>query len=75
MNAKGAHAGDLPNISVAEDGTAELELEAEHAELSEDDDGLLKDGGTALVIHEKADDGMSQPAGDAGDRIACGEIK
>ena len=75
MNAKGAHSGDLPNIHVEEDGTAKLELTARHAELSEDDDGLLKDGGTALVIHEKADDGMSQPAGDAGDRIACGEIK
>lgn len=75
MNAKGAHSGDLPNIHVEEDGTAELELNARHAELSEEDDGLLKDGGTALVIHEKADDGMSQPAGDAGDRIACGEIK
>jgi superoxide dismutase, Cu-Zn family len=35
---------------------------------------LTKDG-TAIVIHERKDDGMTQPAGDAGGRIACGEIK
>ncbi len=31
-------------------------------------------GGTALVVHAKADDMKSDPAGNAGDRIACGLI-
>jgi Cu-Zn family superoxide dismutase len=30
--------------------------------------------GTALVIHAQADDMKSDPAGNAGDRIACGLI-
>jgi superoxide dismutase, Cu-Zn family len=36
---------------------------------------LLDDDGSALVIHAKADDYKSDPAGDAGDRIACGVIE
>ena len=35
---------------------------------------IFADGGTALVIHAKADDMKSDPAGNAGDRIACGTI-
>jgi len=31
-------------------------------------------GGTALVIHEKADDMKTDPSGNAGNRIACGVI-
>ncbi|MBS1119970.1 MAG: yojM, partial [Deltaproteobacteria bacterium] len=35
---------------------------------------VFADGGTALVIHDKADDGKTDPTGNAGDRIACGLI-
>ena len=35
---------------------------------------LLDGDGSALVIHAKADDYMTDPAGDAGDRIACGVV-
>jgi len=35
---------------------------------------LFHEGGTALVIHEKADDYKSDPAGNAGNRIACGPV-
>lgn len=72
---KGAHAGDLPNIEVAEDGTIKEELLAKGVTLKMDQENTLFDSdGSALVIHEKADDYKSQPSGDAGDRIACGEI-
>jgi len=72
---KGAHAGDLPNIEVAEDGTLKEELLAKGVTLKMDQENTLFDSdGSALVIHEKADDLKSQPSGDAGDRIACGEI-
>ena len=35
---------------------------------------LFANGGTALMIHAKDDDMKSDPAGNAGDRIACGVI-
>lgn len=72
---KGAHAGDLPNIEVAEDGTIKEELLAKGVTLKMGQENTLFDSdGSALVIHEKADDNKSQPSGDSGDRIACGEI-
>jgi Cu-Zn family superoxide dismutase len=38
------------------------------------DNSVFANGGTALMIHAKADDLKSDPAGNAGDRIACGTI-
>ncbi|MGM9923105.1 MAG: superoxide dismutase family protein [Bacillus sp. (in: firmicutes)] len=71
----GPHAGDLPNLTVAEDGTVEAEFTAEMVTLDKSGEtSLLKEGGTALVIHEKADDGKSQPSGDSGNRLACAVI-
>lgn len=71
----GPHAGDMPNIAVGEDGNVEQSFLLEDVTLDEDDEhSLVDDKGTALVIHEDADDGESQPAGDAGDRMACGTI-
>jgi Cu-Zn family superoxide dismutase len=35
---------------------------------------VFANGGTSIVVHEKADDMMSDPAGNAGARIACGVI-
>jgi Cu-Zn family superoxide dismutase len=72
-NAHGAHAGDMANFFAAKDGTAKVEIV--NTEVSLTPASLLKSGGTALVIHEKADDYKSQPSGDAGARFACGEIK
>lgn len=74
LHPKGAHAGDLPNLIVEEDGSAKAELMAPEVTLREGKATLLTKDGTSIVIHEDKDDGMSQPAGDAGDRIACGEI-
>lgn len=72
---KGPHAGDLPNLNVGKDGTVKAEMIAENVTLSSGEDhSLLDEDGSALVVHEKADDGKSQPAGDAGTRIACGVI-
>ncbi|GAB3792709.1 superoxide dismutase family protein [Virgibacillus kimchii] len=71
----GPHAGDLPNIEVQEDGTASEEVTAEMVTLDQEgENSLYADGGTSLVIHSDEDDYESQPAGDAGDRIACGVI-
>ena len=71
----GPHPGDMPNFFVAADGTAKVEVVNEAVTLGKGENSLRKSGGTALVVHEKADDYKSQPAGDAGGRAACGEIK
>ena len=75
LHPKGAHAGDLPNLIVEDDGTVKAELMAPQVTLKDGKSSLLTKDGTSIVIHEEKDDGMSQPAGNAGDRIACGEIK
>ena len=75
LHPKGAHAGDLPNLIVEDDGSAKAELMAPQVTLKDGKSSLLTKDGTSIVIHEEKDDGMSQPAGKAGERIACGEIK
>lgn len=75
-NPKGFHAGDLPNIKVKEDGTVTAMLESETVTLLPGKpNSLTKEGGTSLVIHEKSDDYVTDPAGNSGARIACGVIK
>jgi superoxide dismutase, Cu-Zn family len=73
-NPEGHHAGDMKNITVGEDGTLKTTIENMDVDLHDDSHSLFSNGGTALVIHAKADDMKSDPAGNAGDRIACGVI-
>lgn len=70
----GPHAGDMPNQFVGADGKLRIHVFNSSASLAQSEGALLDGGGTALVIHAKADDYRSQPAGDAGDRIACAVI-
>lgn len=73
---EGPHAGDLPNIEVGEDGTVKETIVADMVTLEKGEkNSLLQEGGTSLVIHADPDDYVSQPAGNAGKRIACGVIK
>lgn len=74
--AKGPHAGDMPNLLVNNRGQARAEIINTRVTLKRGSkNSLIKQGGTALVIHERGDDYKSQPAGNAGERVACGEIK
>ena len=71
----GAHAGDLPNLMVPESGRVKVELLARDVRLSEaGGTGLLDADGSSLVVHEKADDHKTDPAGNSGARIACGVV-
>ena len=70
----GPHVGDLPNLIVGKDGKVHTELFNQNVVLNLGSNALLKEGGTSIVIHAKPDDDTSQPAGNSGDRIACGEI-
>ena len=73
-NPEGHHAGDNPNFSVGADGKAHFKAENKDVTLGKDSHSLFSNGGTSLVIHAKADDQKTDPAGNAGDRIACGAI-
>jgi Cu-Zn family superoxide dismutase len=74
-NPAGPHAGDLPNITVGPDGKAKVEVVAKLVTLKDGEkNSLLQPGGTSLVIHAGADDYVTDPAGNAGARIACGVI-
>lgn len=66
----GAHAGDLGNIMVGEDGHGELKVFIPGLSLS---DGEYNVAGRAVILHEKEDD-FGQPTGNAGGRIGCGAI-
>jgi Cu-Zn family superoxide dismutase len=74
-NPKGPHAGDLMNIEVDAGGQAKASLSDSLVTLGGGPNSLFHEGGSALVIHEKADDYKTDPAGNAGARIACGVIQ
>ena len=71
----GPHEGDMPNLIVAENGTGHMEVVNTHVSLGKGPNSLLRGGGTTLVIHSGPNNFKSQPAGNAGDRVACGEIR
>lgn len=74
LNPKGPHAGDLPNIT-SDGGKVKTELMAPQVTMKKGEkNSLLQAGGTSIVITENKDDGMTQPSGESGTRIACGEI-
>jgi len=74
-NPEGPHAGDMPNFIVDHNGKARnLTVRDPNVTLGKGSDSVFSNGGTALVIHAKADDMKADPAGNAGDRIACGVI-
>jgi Cu-Zn family superoxide dismutase len=73
-NPEGPHAGDMPNFTVKPNGTAKVTVSDPRVTLGEGNNSVFANGGTALVLHAKADDLKSDPAGNAGDRIACGTI-
>jgi Cu-Zn family superoxide dismutase len=73
-NLMGPHAGDMNNFMVRPDGTAKVIVTDARVNLGTGSYSLFTDGGTSLVIHAKANDMKTDPAGNSGDRIACGVI-
>jgi superoxide dismutase, Cu-Zn family len=74
QNPEGHHNGDNPNFTVDAQGKAKFSIMNNDVTLGNDSHSLFSNGGTSLVIHAKADDQKTDPAGNAGDRIACGVI-
>lgn len=76
LNPDANEAGDLPNLFVAADGSAQAELFSTYVSLkTAGRPALLDPDGSALVIHAAADDHKTQPIGGSGARIACGVIR
>ena len=73
-NPQGPHAGDLPNLQVQPNGRTTLEVVMRDVSVKGGPASLLDGDGASLVVHEKRDDYHSDPAGNAGKRIACGVI-
>ena len=74
QNPDGPHNGDMPNFTVKPNGAAKVSVVNSKVTLGDGPNSLFTNGGTALMIHAKGDDMKSDPAGNAGDRIACGVI-
>ena len=75
LNPEGAHNGDLANIKANQKGIAKGTLSTARVTMAEGEpNSVFANGGTAVVIHAHPDDEKTDPAGNAGDRIACGVI-
>ncbi len=74
-NPEGPHAGDLENMIVNQDGSASYQTTAALVTLSGGQNSLLDSDGSALVIHQLADDYQTDPTGESGDRVAAGVIR
>ena len=75
QNPAGPHAGDIPDFTVAPDGTAKATVTAPNVTYADGQHSIFSNGGTSLMVHAAADDMKSDPAGNAGARIACGVIR
>ncbi len=67
-NPMGPHAGDMPNLSVGDDGRDRTIFTLPGGTYA----GLLDEDGAAIVIHAGPDDYKTDPSGNSGGRIACG---
>jgi superoxide dismutase, Cu-Zn family len=76
QNPDGHHAGDMMNMTVDAKGKGTFKTTIEGVTLAgSGDTSLFHTGGTSIVVHEKPDDMKTDPAGNAGARIACGLIQ
>ena len=67
----GPHPGDLPNLIVPGSETVNVEHFTQMLDL---ESMIFDEDGAAFIVHSEEDDYVSQPSGDAGDRMACGDF-
>ncbi len=80
LNPDGEELADIPNIYAGPDGRATAEIYRAGVSLRGRSGGgerhpIVDEDGFAVVIHENADDHMTQPIGGAGDRVACAALR
>lgn len=74
-NPEGPHGGDLENITVEQDGSANYTTTTDRITLSGGQNSILDSDGSALMIHQSADDYQTDPSGESGDRVVAGVIR
>jgi len=74
LNPHGPHTGDMPNVVAQANGVLNADVLLTGVSLSSGPENLIREGGTSLMIHAGQDDYATDPAGNSGDRIACGVI-
>lgn len=74
LSPSGPHAGDLPNLVVGADGTADVTISTERAGLGSIAPTLFDVDGSAIVVHAASDDQKTDPSGNSGGRVACGVV-
>ena len=69
----GFHLGDIGNLKVDKDGRSSITFETDQwcIDCADDRKNII---GKGIIVHKAKDDFPSQPTGNAGDRISCGEI-
>jgi len=72
-NPMGSHLGDMPNVDIAADGTGKFSTTLRGTRMDVTN-ALFDADGTAVVVHAGPDDYKTDPAGNAGSRLACGVI-
>ena len=80
LNPNGAHAGDMPNLIVNEDGMGRLNATTDHITISPGPTTLFDTTpgavGSAFIIHLNEDDQLTDATnGNSGARIACAVIE
>jgi superoxide dismutase, Cu-Zn family len=73
-NPEGAHAGDLPDLEADANGRTEYVAVTDRLTLGTGPASIFDADGSAVVIHEKADDQRTDPSGNSGDRVLCGPL-
>ena len=73
-NPEGAHGGDLPDLEADATGRTEYVAVTDRLTLGNGPTSIFDADGSAVVIHEKADDQRTDPSGNSGERVQCGPL-
>jgi len=74
-NPNGAHAGDMPNLTIQPDGRGTLEAKTNLVSITPGPITIFDTDGSAVVIHAQTDDQKTDPSGNSGSRIACAVLQ
>ena len=75
LNPDGPHAGDLPNLTVEADGSADTTFTVTAGLLARGQESMIGGQKRAFVIHADPDDQKTDPSGNSGSRVVCGVIE
>jgi Cu-Zn family superoxide dismutase len=73
-DSEGAHGGDLPNLEAAASGRTEYVAVTDRLTLAPGPTSVFDADGSAVVIHALADDQRTDPSGNSGERLLCGQL-